>query len=89
MNEGNDGIDTGGNADSANAAERSTTPGLNDRGEARQVRSKPSERGPLDALSGACRVVRRLSKHYAVREDLDLQAKHFWVRPAKLGDRVR
>ena len=45
---------------------RSTTPGLADRGEARQVRSKPSERGPLDALSGACRVVRRLIKRYAV-----------------------
>jgi hypothetical protein len=38
------------------------------RGEARQVRGKPSERGPLDALSGACRVVRGLSKHYAVRD---------------------
>jgi hypothetical protein len=36
------------------------------RGESRQVRSEASERGPLDALSGADRVVRRLSKHYAV-----------------------
>jgi hypothetical protein len=51
-----------------NAAQK--YPGLIDRGESRQVGSKHSERGPLDALSGACRVVRRLSKHYAVREDL-------------------
>jgi len=49
-----------------NAAQK--YPGLIDRGESRQVGSKHSERGPLDALSGACRVVRRLSKHYAVRE---------------------
>jgi hypothetical protein len=38
-----------------------------DRGESRQVGNEPSERGPLDALPGACRVVRRLSKHCAVR----------------------
>jgi hypothetical protein len=51
-----------------NAAQKYS--GLIDRGEARQVGSEPSARGPVDALSGACRVVRRLSKHYAVREDL-------------------
>jgi hypothetical protein len=51
-----------------NAAQK--YPGPIDRGESRQVRGKPSDRGPLDALSGACRVVRRLSKHYAVRKDL-------------------
>jgi hypothetical protein len=30
--------------------------------------AKPSERGPVDAISGACRVVRGLSKPYAVRK---------------------
>jgi hypothetical protein len=30
------------------------TPGLIDRGESRQVGSKPFERGPLDARSGVC-----------------------------------
>jgi len=43
---------TGVNADRANTVAKSTTPGLVDRGEGRQVHSKPSELGPLDALSG-------------------------------------
>ena len=51
------------------AAEQVDHARADSRGETRRVRSKPSERRPLDALSGACRVVRRLSKRYA-SEDL-------------------